>query len=46
MGVKPDGIKKMIENTNLSWIETHQGNWKEQPGMFFQDILVFEKTLS
>jgi SAM-dependent methyltransferase len=43
IGVTPAGIQMMLDATRLSLVETYVGNWKEVPGVFYQDILVFEK---
>lgn len=43
IGVTPSGIQTLLMDTKLSLIETYVGNWKEVPGVFFQDILVFAK---
>lgn len=43
IGVTHKGVKKMIENTDLKLVDFYQGNWKEKPGIFFQDILIFQK---
>lgn len=43
VGVTENGLKDLISHTNLKLINIHNGNWKEIPGIFFQDILVFEK---
>ncbi len=44
IGIKPAGLQKMSKDTGLKKIEYYPGNWKEQPGLYFQDILIFEKT--
>ena len=44
IGVTPAGIQTMLDATRLSLVETYVGNWKEVPGVFYQDILVFEST--
>lgn len=43
IGVTPEGIQTLLEGTGLSLAETLVGNWKEVPGVFYQDVLVFEK---
>lgn len=43
IGVTPTAIEKMLERTLLKLVKIYSGNWKELPGIFFQDILVFEK---
>jgi SAM-dependent methyltransferase len=43
IGVTPTGVNRMLEGTGLELRETFAGNWKERPGIFFQDVLVFEK---
>jgi SAM-dependent methyltransferase len=43
IGVTPAAIQTMLDGTRLSQTETFVGNWKEVPGVFYQDVLVFEK---
>jgi SAM-dependent methyltransferase len=44
IGITNAGIDRLISTTELKLIEHYQGNWKEVPGVFFQDILVFKKA--
>jgi SAM-dependent methyltransferase len=44
IGVTPAGTDMMLEGTDLALTTTYIGNWKEVPGVFFQDVLVFEKA--
>ncbi len=41
VGITPSGIDHLIQDTDLTLCNTYTGNWKEVPGLFFQDILVF-----
>jgi SAM-dependent methyltransferase len=43
IGVKEKGLEILLERCGLKMIQYYPGNWKEQPGIFFQDVLVFEK---
>ncbi|MGM5470795.1 class I SAM-dependent methyltransferase [Flavobacteriaceae bacterium LMO-SS05] len=43
IGITKEGIEFLIKECGLKLIEYFPGNWKEVPGMFFQDILVFQK---
>ena len=43
IGITLDGLAQMQEKTTLRHIHTYPGNWKEQAGVYFQDILIFEK---
>jgi hypothetical protein len=43
IGVTQAGLERMILPTGLRLVEHCQGNWKEVPGIYFQDVLVFEK---
>lgn len=45
IGITPTGIRKLTEKTNLTQEENYIGNWKEIRGVYFQDILVFRKTI-
>ena len=44
VGITNIGLDRLISNSGLKLIEQHQGNWKEVPGMFFQDVLIFQKA--
>ncbi len=44
IGVTTVGLDYLISNSGLRLIEHHQGNWKEVPGVFFQDVLIFQKS--
>lgn len=43
IGITPDGMRKMQELAGLKQIAYYPGNWKEIPGVYFQDVLVFQK---
>ena len=43
IGVSPAGIEMLQAHTQLEWAHTYSGNWKEEFGTFFQDVLVFKK---
>ena len=44
IGVTNSGLDRLTSSAGLRLIEHHQGNWKEAPGAFFQDILIFKKA--
>ncbi len=44
IGVTEAGVDRLIANSEMKLIERHQGNWKEVPGAFFQDVLIFQKA--
>jgi len=46
MGVSRAGLDRLVAHAGLTLVEHHQGNWKEEPGAYFQDILVFHKGLA
>lgn len=37
------GLNKMIKQTSLKLIKFLPGSWREKPGVYFQDVLIFEK---
>jgi len=37
------GLKSICQESGLSIVDHMTGNWKEYPGVFFQDVLVLEK---
>lgn len=44
IGVTPEGLQRLLAASQLKLVEHHHGNWKEVPGLFFQDVLVFQKA--
>lgn len=44
IGVTKPGFDSLINEAGLKVKEYYPGNWKEKPGVFFQDILVLEKN--
>jgi hypothetical protein len=44
IGVTNIGLDRLTSHSGLRLVEHYQGNWKEVPGAFFQDILIFEKA--
>jgi SAM-dependent methyltransferase len=44
IGVTNVGFERLITESELELIKHYPGNWKEIPGVFFQDILVFQKV--
>ncbi|MHC1743085.1 MAG: class I SAM-dependent methyltransferase [Syntrophobacteraceae bacterium] len=43
IGVTADGVARLAAAAGLELVQTYDGNWKEIPGLFFQDVLVFRK---
>ena len=43
IGVTEAGLDRLLSSSGLRLIEKYPGNWKEAPGMYFQDTLIFEK---
>lgn len=44
IGINEAGLDRLTESSGMKLIEHHQGNWKEIPGVFFQDVLIFKKA--
>ncbi len=44
IGVNEAGLERLSASSGMKLIEHHQGNWKEVPGVFFQDVLIFQKA--
>ena len=44
VGVQMNGLEQLVDQTQLRIHAIHPGNWKEQPGVFFQDIVTLEKV--
>jgi SAM-dependent methyltransferase len=43
IGVTPEGMDALLKHSGLKVKQYYPGNWKEQPGVFFQDVFVLEK---
>lgn len=43
IGIREDGINRLLSSSKLKLVNKYNGNWKEEPGIFFQDIFVLEK---
>jgi 2-polyprenyl-3-methyl-5-hydroxy-6-metoxy-1,4-benzoquinol methylase len=43
IGITKEGLNILTENSKLKLLNYYPGNWKEKPGIFFQDVLIFEK---
>lgn len=43
VGFTRAGLNRLLTGSGLSLIEHFQGNWKEIPGIFFQDVLILKK---
>jgi len=44
VGITSAGLERMRGGAGLEQKRMYGGNWKEQPGLFFQDVLIFEKS--
>jgi SAM-dependent methyltransferase len=44
IGIAESGLDRLAAAANLRLIERYPGNWKDVPGVFFQDVLVFQKA--
>ncbi|MDQ2089673.1 class I SAM-dependent methyltransferase [Marimonas arenosa] len=44
IAVTEDAFKREMQNAGLKIVKFYPGNWKEVPGLFFQDIAVLEKA--
>jgi SAM-dependent methyltransferase len=43
IGVTAEGMEMLIKESGLKLLKYYPGNWKEAPGMYFQDVLIFQK---
>jgi SAM-dependent methyltransferase len=43
IGVTPAGLERMRAGTRLRLLDSHPGTWREAPGLYFQDVLVFAR---
>lgn len=44
IGVNEEGLDLLLRESGLNLKHYYKGNWKEQNGVYFQDILIFEKV--
>ncbi|MTI40944.1 class I SAM-dependent methyltransferase [Fulvivirga lutimaris] len=42
IGVTENGLNLLLSESGLKLKELHHGNWKEVPGLYFQDVLILE----
>lgn len=43
IGINEKALDVLTQSSGLKLVNYYPGNWKEIPGVFFQDILIFEK---
>lgn len=43
IAIDEEGLKMLLANTTLELVDYYPGNWKENVGFYFQDVLVFKK---
>ena len=43
IGINEKGMKTLLEHSGLFITKYYPGNWKEVPGVYFQDIVVLKK---
>jgi ubiquinone/menaquinone biosynthesis C-methylase UbiE len=43
IGITEKGWEQMLAATNLKVAHYYPGNWKEMPGAYFQDVVIFSK---
>ncbi len=44
ISVTPGGLERLLSVAPIKLRRHYQGNWKEIPGIYFQDVLLFEKA--
>jgi SAM-dependent methyltransferase len=44
IGVTTDGFNRLVTSSGLGTVRHYQGTWKETPGPYFQDVVVFKKS--
>jgi SAM-dependent methyltransferase len=42
-GITSAGFERLVKESGLERIAYYPGNWKEKPGLYFQDVVVFQK---
>lgn len=43
IAIDKEGIRMILKETSLDLVHCYAGNWKEEVGFYFQDVLVFKK---
>lgn len=43
IAIDEQGMMNLTEYSNLKIKKVYNGNWKESPGIFFQDLIIFQK---
>jgi len=44
IGISEVGLDRLITDSGMKLIDHYPGSWKEVPGVFFQDVLIFQKA--
>jgi len=44
IGVDKIGMQQMLDHAELTVVAHYSGNWKERPGIYFQDVMILEKN--
>jgi SAM-dependent methyltransferase len=44
IAIKKSGLDRMLADVGLSVMEQHAGNWKEVPGLYFQDVVILQRV--
>jgi hypothetical protein len=44
IGVTQSGLDRLATVAGMKLAKSYPGNWKEVPGVFFQDVLVWQKA--
>lgn len=43
IAITPKALNILIKESGLKLLQHYPGNWKEKPGMYFQDVFIFQK---
>jgi SAM-dependent methyltransferase len=43
IGIEEEGLQRLTSGAGLGLVASYPGNWKEIPGVFFQDVLLYSK---
>jgi SAM-dependent methyltransferase len=44
IGITREGFDDLVADAGLELVEFHPGNWREAPGLYFQDVAVLQRT--
>jgi SAM-dependent methyltransferase len=44
IAIRQSGLDRLLAEVGLAVVEQHSGNWKEVPGLYFQDVVILKRV--